>query len=995
MEVAPGVQEANSRAASLLASLNFQRGQAQFCDCVVRQRQNLSKLHPAHRCVLAASSPVLASILSSSGALVELQAPCLSDSVLALLLDYIYTGALPYTRSQHQYYNLLAAASHLQMNELQEALKTWHQTADETNSSAVAKNQPYKDINNTYSKTVNTFSKHLPLSLERNDHQYSPIVDTCDYLDPCRTSSKNGTNHCSRKDVSTMSNASTCRVNTVDCRQVTHLTPEDLIQNIPCIAEGHAVSRVDKEVQKDPLHSAYSDCIKDELEKTHEERRGLTLSCTAEVQEEEMSRAEKKQPLCLTVKSKAEEKETNRKEEDKTQTHLATLLCLSASHLKENVPPSQCSSSSSSSAPHPCCGAVPVIRHSSKAAVLHLAEVSPPHHPVSQASCSSNTAPDSPSGSTDSDSIVEGNTATHKNHYGEQNNDYRYNKEDIGTQSWDHKDSLNQSHNLKQDFNSSSTDHFTGQNDEHTSNGLPHITDHNDHHAQCDSFQNKNHTKHLRDGLVPENEDSSNFARELEYKPKISFDDFTSKRQRLDCSDCLNVWMATAAEEQYIRSQDTRDVVSRPVQNSDTGSDSHCEDLCSEGETKDEYSYSRYPAGTDRQDSHCNLYEPKVEWYPNLHQAERSRTDAASSQHEHDSDNGDTPMMDKRHSVDVCQPVSTTPESCLDSVTGGLSGIEHRASEELGKMSGTELTEPHLTFTMSMAHNHTTDPTHSVLGPSYRGHLQYHCIPQEEAYLSHRYSGRKHSHPSHPEHSDQSCDEGEVSTFASPGYSPLRQEFVAGSTDQILLLDINAKPAELLVANAIQQKQTFGNEFGNNDREQWTESTSVACVTEYQVGKTNVEERKSVGKDQSRPEAEVIHKAGVEKVVSNPKHGQSQTPTLAVCSPTSVQDSIEASMSSTLSICIPSTLAASMATNISVHLPNPVHHPFKCSLCDRSFSQRGSLNRHVRSHLGVRPFPCPRCHMTFSRQYRVTEHMRVHQRCVLESDFQQPPAPSI
>ncbi|XP_034733714.1 uncharacterized protein LOC117948253 [Etheostoma cragini] len=313
MEVAPGVQEANSRAASLLASLNFQRGQAQFCDCVVRQRQNLSQLHPAHRCVLAAASPVLASILSSSGALVELQAPCLSDSVLALLLDYIYTGALPYTRSQHQYYNLLAAACHLQMNELQEALKTWHQTADETNASAVAKNQSYKDINNTYTETVKTFSKHLPLSLERNDHQY-----------------------------------------------------------------------------------------------THEERRSLTLLCTAEVQEEEMSGAEKKQPLCLSVKTKAEEKETNRKEEDKTQTHLSTLLCLSASHLKENVPPSQCSSSSSSSAPHLCCGAVPVIRHSSRAAILHLEEVSPPHHPVSQPSCSSNTAPDSLSGSTDSDSIVEG-----------------------------------------------------------------------------------------------------------------------------------------------------------------------------------------------------------------------------------------------------------------------------------------------------------------------------------------------------------------------------------------------------------------------------------------------------------------------------------------------------------------------------------------------------------------------------------------------------------
>ncbi|KAI4880012.1 hypothetical protein NFI96_009105 [Prochilodus magdalenae] len=55
-------------------------------------------------------------------------------------------------------------------------------------------------------------------------------------------------------------------------------------------------------------------------------------------------------------------------------------------------------------------------------------------------------------------------------------------------------------------------------------------------------------------------------------------------------------------------------------------------------------------------------------------------------------------------------------------------------------------------------------------------------------------------------------------------------------------------------------------------------------------------------------------------------------------------------------------------------------HPFQCSMCERAFSQRGSLNRHMRSHLGVRPYSCPRCSMTFSRQYRVTEHMRVHQR---------------
>lgn len=854
--------------------------------------------------MLAASSPVLASILSSTGALVELQAPCLSDSVLALLLDYIYTGALPYTRSQHQYYNLLTAASYLQIDELQEALMAWQQTevkaADNTNASE------HEDINNTGS----TPSKYLPLSLEREDHQYSANVDMCDDTDPCR--SKNGANHFGRKDQSTVSTCCSISgstensVNTGNCRQV----PQDLIQNVHRTAEVHGVSGVDKEVQKDQFHSAgtikpetWQRSREEELEKTVDDRRSLILLRTAEVKE---GRAEKTQSLCLTVKSKAEETQTIRKEEDKT------LICHSTSHLKDSVSPSQCSSSSSSSSPHLCCGAVPVIRHSSRAA--EVSPMLPPYLPVSQASVSSSRTPDSGSGSTDSDSIAEGTKMIVEG----QNQYYRNNKEYVGNQSWDHNDS---------------------RNGEQLSNGLSHIADHNDHRADCDSFQKNK--KYIRDDSVPQNKDC-NFARRLKYKT-----DFASKHQRMDCSDCHNVWMATAAEERSIHSQDPRAPL--PVQDSETGSNLHCEDLCYEGEAKEEGSSLRCPVETDRQDSFCNLQS-----------AESSTKDASS-----DSDNRDTATTDH-----VFQPFSTKPESSLDNVTVSPSGFERRTSVELESMS---ITEPNLTFSMSVDHN-MSDPTYSLVGPSYRGHLRYHCLPsREETHLPHRYSARKHSNP---DHSDQSSDE-EDGAFASPGYSPLRQHFAPVATDQVLLLDISAKPAELLVANAFGRKETFGNGLGYKDREHWNKATSVASW----VGGTNVEERTSVG---SR-EAEVIHKAGVEN----------QAATLTDCSPHSVPDSVQASMSSTLSVCIPSTLSASVPTNVSAHLSNPVHHPFQCSLCDRSFSQRGSLNRHVRSHLGVRPFPCPRCPMTFSRQYRVTEHMRVHQRCVLLSDYQKPPASSI
>lgn len=912
------------------------------------------------RCILAASSPVLASILFSAGALVELQAPCLSDSVLALLLDYIYTGALPRTDSQQQYCNLLTAACYLQMDELQEALRALQQTevnaADNTNASTGAGNQPYNDF-------------------------------LC---------------HCGQKDVSTLSNVNTCHsipestessVNTGNCRQVTYRTPQDLIQNIPCTAEVHRLCRVDKEVPRDQFHSAgtvkletWQESTEEERMRTVEDRRSLHSLCTAEVQEEETSREEKVQRLCLTVKGKAEEKQTNRKEEEKI--HHSPLL--STSH---HLSPSQCSSSSSSTSPQPCCGAVPVIRHSSRAGMLQLAEVStmPPYHPVTQASVSSSRASDSQSGSTDNDSIVEGITTKRKNHYGAQNQDYRNNKDHIGTQSWDYKDTSNQcatqdlcyrsnadqSDILKQDY-SSNTDR-----DEHTGNGLSHITGH----------------KYINIYSAPRNKDCSSFTRGLKYKTDLTLDDFPSKHQRLDCSDCHSASMATAAEEQSIHSKDPRAVVPLPVQDLDTGSDSHCEDLCSEGEAKGEHSYSsRRPAEMDRQDNHSNFYGPKTDWYPNLHRAETSTKEAASGQHEHNSDVKDTAL------TDVCLSVSCTPESCLDNVSGGLFAFERRTSLEHEHLSGTEITEPHVTFTMPVDNN-MSDPTYSVVGQSYHGHLRYHCLPEEDTHFSHGDSDHKHSHPSHPDHSDQSSDEEEVGTF-------VRQHFATGATDQVLLLDISAKPPELLVSYkhrsdrgetgvAFCHKDAFGNGFG-----QWNEATFAAGVDKRRarakygaesfdeteskswVGEANVEERKSVGKEQSRPGAEVIRKAGVVE-------GENQNGTMTLCSPSGVPDSVQTSVPSSLSVCIPSTLSVSMPTNISAHLSTPVRHPFQCSLCDRSFSQRGSLNRHVRSHLGVRPFPCPRCPMTFSRQYRVTEHMRVHQRCVLGSDFHKPPASSI
>ncbi|CAK6963966.1 uncharacterized protein LOC128356744 [Scomber scombrus] len=928
-------KEVSSHATSLLASLSLQREQAQFCDCVVRQRQNPGQLYPAHRCILAASSPVLASILSSTGALVELQAPCLSNSILELLLDYIYTGVLPYTCNPQKYSNLLTVACYLQMDELQEALEACQPTevndADETKASPGAE------------EGASTCNMHCA-------------------------------NHCSREDASALSNATVC------CR-----ISDSTVNTVNCI------SRVDKEGQKDMFHSASTIEIqpwqKSKGRELVEDRESLYLPPTDEVQEEERTRVENVQQLCPTVRSKAEEEKTNRKEEDKTQNNHSTSLPHAFTSRKDSGSPSQCSPSSLSSS-YLCCGAVPVIRHSSRAAMLQLAEVStmPPYHPVYQASASScSRDPVSRSASTDNDSIVEGITTKHKNHYGTENLDYRNNKDHFAPQSLDFKDSSDQctiqdlcksstgrSDVLKEDYNCSNADHFIKQNDEHMGNGLSHVTDRNDHHVQSD-----NNKRHHRDDSVLR-----------------SCDDFPSKHQQLECTYSHDVSLVTVGKERPIHSQNPRTLVPLPGEDSNTGNGPLFEDFSPKGEAKEEQSYSSWCTDEiDGQDSNCK-------------------------QHEKDSDNRDMAMTDKRSIADVCLPASASPVSSWDNAS------ERRTSRALENNSDTEIAEPGIVFSKPTDSNRF-DPTYSAVGQSYHGHLHYHFLSQEDTYIKHRASDNNHSNPSHPvhfsrDHSEQSSDEGEGGTFSSPGHSPLRKHFATGDPDQVLLLDISTKSAELLVSykrrleegeKVVGKQDTYGAEIVNNDVEQRSEKTFVAGVEKGEIGvqfqadtfdepktklwvrEINDKENKSFGKDQSRPGVELIYKVGSLDVeqVSRSKEGE-KTSTLTVCTPPSVPDPVQASMSSTLSICIPSTLSVSTPTNISAHLSTPVHHPFQCSLCERSFSQRGSLNRHVRSHLGVRPFPCPRCPMTFSRQYRVTEHMRVHERCAPGNDFQKHPA---
>ncbi|KAK2854229.1 hypothetical protein Q5P01_006890 [Channa striata] len=937
LRVAPCVQEVRGHTTLLLTSLNLQREKAQFCDCVVRQRQSPGQLYPAHRCVLAASSPVLASVLSSTGALVELQDPCLSGSVLAVLLDYIYTGALPCACSQQQYKSLLTAARYLQMNKLQEALCAWQQAElnnpDETDTWTGTESQAHKNIISTRREAADTFNECLLSTSSTDARRRVDETDTCSVQSTA--SSLEGTNVGKYVETQVRSESintyieeaktDTCGAHSTtgagilyersgiadDCSEVIHLTPQAVIQNIPGTSRGYSVSTVDKDTEKLQVHIG-------------------------------------------TVKPETWQRST---EEELVRT----------------VEVGRSSSSSPSPLQHPC--SVPVICHSSRAAMLQLAEVStsPFYRPAIRTSGDFSRVSTSQSAITENESTVKDITTEHRNHHGTENLDYGNKKENSEAQSSDSSDEC--------DTQESCYRSTTTQSD-------PLVQDYafSSNHANPAGDHNENQTKHFVDESVPRSV-CRRFISGSKHKNDVSLDDLPSKHQHLDLSD-HDVSMSDAVKED--------------PQHLETGSDSRCENFCSEGEVKEEHSCSsKYPSEINKHGHHSDVYGPRSDWNPGLGEADTSTKCATSIHREYDSDNRNTSMEDERRSADVCPHVSNTPESNFD-VSGSPSAFEHHTF--------LDTSEPHFTSTVP-------ESMYSPVWPSYQGHVRYHCLSQEETHSSHIGSNGKHSRPRDPDCSDQSSDDEACGTFASSGQSPMRQHFDTGTPEQVLLLDISTKHAELLVSykhsadqerKALDKKDTLGAE--NNDKEQRNEATSEARTkirdrtklraetseprNKLWVRETNIEERQFVDREQSRLGPEVKNKARAVDV-SKREVGANQTGTLTSRSAPTVPESVQASVSSTLSVCIPSGLPASTSTNISAHLSTPVNQAFQCSLCDRSFSQRGSLNRHVRSHLGVRPFPCPCCPMTFSRQYRVTEHMRVHQRCTLGNDLTKPPATSI
>lgn len=88
--------------------------------------------------------------------------------------------------------------------------------------------------------------------------------------------------------------------------------------------------------------------------------------------------------------------------------------------------------------------------------------------------------------------------------------------------------------------------------------------------------------------------------------------------------------------------------------------------------------------------------------------------------------------------------------------------------------------------------------------------------------------------------------------------------------------------------------------------------------------------------------------------------------------------------------------AAASAAAAAVDAPGTSKRAFPCTVCDKLFSLRGDLKRHMRVHTGTKtrlfrpiqhltyllvgekPFPCHICHTFFSRRSTLKSHLRTH-----------------